>query len=37
MYAVNIDIDPLTIYSSVNGLVVSLIESTSTPSVGSRY
>ena len=34
MYTVNIDIDPVTIYSSVKGLVVYLIESTSTPSVG---
>jgi hypothetical protein len=30
MYAVNVDIDPLTIYGSVKGFVVSLIESTST-------
>jgi hypothetical protein len=30
MYAVNGDIDPLTIYGSVKGFVVSLIESTST-------
>jgi hypothetical protein len=35
MYAVNIDIDPLTIYGSVKRFVVSLIESTSTPSVGN--
>ena len=34
MYIVNIDIDPVTIYGSVKGLVVSLIESTSTPFVG---